>query len=61
MSSTANILWLDEQKCQWKLCNVFSLPTTYFIDAEGYPIAKASGAIDQETLQKGIDMIYSKK
>lgn len=35
----------------------YSLPTTYFIDAEGYAIAQARGAIDGETLQKGIDMI----
>lgn len=36
---------------------VYSLPTTYFIDAEGYLIANAIGAISAETLQKGIDMI----
>ncbi len=35
---------------------VYSLPTTYFIDSEGYIIAQATGAIDGETLQKGIDM-----
>ena len=37
--------------------NVYSLPTTYFIDAEGYLIAQATGAISANTLQKGIDMI----
>ncbi|MDD7738865.1 MAG: TlpA disulfide reductase family protein [Lachnospiraceae bacterium] len=37
---------------------VYSLPTTYFIDSEGYIIAKATGAIDGETLQKGIDLIF---
>lgn len=36
---------------------VYSLPTTYFIDAEGYIIAQSIGAIDGETLQRGIDMI----
>ena len=36
---------------------VYSLPTTYFIDAEGYAIAQAAGAIDADTLQRGIDMI----
>lgn len=36
---------------------VYSLPTTFFIDADGYAIAQASGAIDAEILQKGIDMI----
>jgi len=34
-----------------------SLPTTYFIDAEGYVVAHALGTIDRETLQRGIDMI----
>lgn len=38
--------------------SVYSLPTTYFIDKDGYLTAQASGAIDGETLQKGIDMIY---
>lgn len=37
----------------------YSLPTTYFIDAEGYAVAQATGAIDAETLQRGIDMIVS--
>lgn len=36
---------------------VYSLPTTYFIDAKGHAVAQASGAIDAETLQRGIDMI----
>ena len=36
---------------------VYSLPTTYFIDAEGYGVARATGAIDRETLEKGIGMI----
>ncbi|MBR5230112.1 MAG: TlpA family protein disulfide reductase [Firmicutes bacterium] len=36
---------------------VYSLPTTYFIDSEGFLVAQATGAIDGETLQRGIDMI----
>ncbi len=36
---------------------VYSIPTTYFIDAQGRGIAQAAGAIDADTLQKGIDMI----
>lgn len=39
------------------LYSVYSLPTTYFIDKEGYIVAYAAGAIDGATLQKGIDMI----
>lgn len=36
---------------------VNSLPTTLFLDAEGRGIAQARGAINRETLQRGIDMI----
>ena len=36
---------------------VYSLPTTYFISARGEAIAYATGAINADTLQKGIDMI----
>lgn len=36
---------------------VNSLPTTYFIDADGHAIAQAMGAIDKEALQRGIDLI----
>jgi len=36
---------------------VYSLPTTLFIDAEGYLTAYASGAIPRESLLQGIDMI----
>lgn len=35
----------------------YSLPTTYFIDSQGAAIARATGAIDGDTLQRGIDMI----
>ncbi|MGN1002699.1 MAG: TlpA family protein disulfide reductase [Oscillospiraceae bacterium] len=38
---------------------VYSLPTTYFIDAEGCAIAQAMGAIDEQTLQRGINMILA--
>jgi len=37
----------------------YSLPTTYFIDADGYAVTMASGAISADTLQRGIDMIYT--
>ncbi len=36
---------------------VSSIPTTYFINAQGKLIAQATGAIDGATLQRGIDMI----
>lgn len=40
---------------------VYSLPTTLFIDAEGNAIAQATGAIGRETLQTGIDMIWTEE
>ena len=36
---------------------VYALPTTYFIGADGSAVARASGALDAELLQKGLDMI----
>jgi thiol-disulfide isomerase/thioredoxin len=36
-----------------------SIPTTFFIDAEGKLIAFANGAMDGETLKRGIGMIYA--
>lgn len=37
--------------------SAYSLPVTYFIDAQGNIVTYASGAIDAETLQICIDMI----
>lgn len=37
--------------------SVYSLPTTYFIDAEGYVTASNKGMISGENLQKGIEAI----
>ena len=39
------------------LYSVYYLPTTYFIDAEGYLVARATSALDSQLLQRGIDMI----
>lgn len=36
---------------------VSAIPCTYFIDAQGCAVARSSGAIDAQTLRKGIDMI----
>ncbi len=38
---------------------VYSVPTTYFIDSEGNLVVYVNGLIDENTLQKGIGMIYS--
>ncbi|MBQ8815355.1 MAG: TlpA family protein disulfide reductase [Lachnospiraceae bacterium] len=36
-----------------------SIPMTFFIDAEGHMVAYGRGMLDRETLQIGIDMIYT--
>lgn len=36
---------------------VSGLPTTYFIDKDGFIVTGAQGAIDEKTLLKGIEMI----
>lgn len=38
---------------------ITSIPTTLFIDSEGYIAAGVQGAIDGQTLLKGIGLIYS--
>lgn len=48
----------DTQMDAAETYRVYSLPTTYFIDAEGYLVAQATGAINADTLQRGIGMIY---
>lgn len=39
---------------------IYSLPTTLFIDAQGYGVAQATGAIDRATLDRGISIIMEK-
>ena len=41
--------------------SVASLPTSYFLNEKGELVAHAKGAIDADTLQRGIDMIYNKE
>lgn len=36
---------------------VTSIPTTFFIDKDGYIVTYAQGALDEETLRRGIGMI----
>ena len=50
----------DTQSLAAYTYQVYSIPATYFINAEGHLIAAAQSAVDKDTLQKGIDMIYSK-
>ena len=50
-------VFFDTQMDAAATYGVSSLPTTYFIDADGYIMARAVGAISAKTLQQGIDMI----
>lgn len=36
-----------------------AIPVTFFIDADGFPVAYGQGALNAEVLQKGIDMILN--
>ena len=37
--------------------SVSSIPTTYFIDSEGFVVAYSKGTLEEETFLKGIKMI----
>lgn len=52
-------VYFDTDLEAMKAYSVYSIPTTYFIDKDGYIIAQGRGALDEETLQKGIDYIYN--
>ena len=50
-------VFFDTQLDAANVYGAYSLPMTFFIDSHGNLIARAVGAIDAETLQRGIDMI----
>lgn len=52
-------VYFDTQLEASNIYGVYSLPTTLFVDAEGYGIAQATGMISGDLLQKGIDLIYT--
>ncbi len=52
-------IYFDTELEAATIFQAYSLPTTYFIDAHGQPIAKATGTITKDVMQQGIDMIYS--
>lgn len=41
------------------LYGISALPTTYFLDSEGYVVTAAKSMIDEETLRRGIAMVYA--
>ena len=50
-------VYYDTEGMAAAIYGVYSIPSSYFIDAEGNAVAYAMGAIDGATLQQGIDMI----
>ena len=53
-------VYFDTQASAAMTYGVSAVPMTFFIDAEGYPVAYAQGALSAEHLQMGIDMIFPK-
>ena len=50
-------VYYDTQLDAMMTYGVYSLPVTYFFDAEGYGIAQGRGALDKDALLRGIAMI----
>lgn len=50
-------VYFDTTQAATILYGIQSIPTTFFIDAEGYVVGYATGSLDRETLQKGLDRI----
>ncbi|MGI6238918.1 MAG: TlpA family protein disulfide reductase [Christensenellales bacterium] len=49
-------VYFDTEQDAAKAYGISSIPTTMFIDAQGYIAAGAQGAINEEILRKGIDI-----
>ena len=52
-------LYFDTDQDAAYTYGVYSIPSTYFIGADGSAVAMAQGAIDGSILDQGISMIYS--
>lgn len=50
-------VYFDTEQDAANKYGIASIPTTIFIDKDGYIVTGAQGAIDAKTLQKGIDLI----
>lgn len=50
-------VYYDTQMSAAAAYGVYSLPTTYFIDADGYGVAYISGPASMEMLEQGIGMV----
>lgn len=50
-------VYFDTEQDAANTYGIMSIPTTIFIDKDGYIVTGAKGSIDAEALQKGIDLI----
>lgn len=50
-------VYFDTEQKAARAYGIMSIPTTVFIDKDGYIVTGALTALDAETLQKGIDLI----
>lgn len=50
-------VFFDTDQSAARTYGVYSLPTTYFIDANGVPAAWANSAINRATMEQGLSMI----
>ena len=50
-------VYYDTSGAAAHIYSVYSIPTTFFINADGYLVAQANGAISATTLMQGINMI----
>ena len=50
-------VYFDKDQWAYMAYQTYSIPTTYFLDAEGHAIARATGAIGPEILLEGIRLI----
>jgi len=54
-------VYYDTQQNAAMTYGIYSIPTTYFFDAEGYGVTYARGALDLATLVQGVEMILPKE
>lgn len=52
-------VFFDTDSSAAMVYHITSIPTTYFIDSEGYVVTGYSGLIDENTLRRSIDMARS--
>jgi thiol-disulfide isomerase/thioredoxin len=50
-------VYFDKDSDAAAVFGVYSIPVTFFLDANGNPVAYASGSIDEAVIRQGLDMV----